>query len=116
MPKGSKGIRPVKLAIDIGAPIYPPESTTGRVSRKAVRDLTEELRGQIQELFDRSQERVGKPTSVPGAAGMGSAPTRRRPRPPARWREAAIGPKYATGEAGTPRRRPGPTSPSASCA
>jgi len=65
MPKGSKGIRPVKLAIDIGAPIYPPESTTGRVSRKAVRDLTEELRGQIQELFDRSQERVGKPNQRP---------------------------------------------------
>ena len=65
MPKGAKGIRPVKLAIDIGAPIYPPESTTGRVSRKAVRDLTEELREQIQELFDRSQERVGKPNARP---------------------------------------------------
>lgn len=65
MPKGAKGLRPVKLAIDIGAPIYPPESTTGRVSRKAVRDLTEELREQIQELFDRSQERVGKPNERP---------------------------------------------------
>lgn len=65
MPKGAKGLRPVKLAIDIGAPIHPPESTTGRVSRKAVRDLTEELREQIQELFDRSQERVGKPNPRP---------------------------------------------------
>jgi len=65
MPKGAKGIRPVKLAIDIGAPIQPPESTTGRVSRKAVRDLTEQLRGEIQELFDRSQERVGKPNQHP---------------------------------------------------
>ena len=61
MPKGSKGIRPVKLSIDIGTPIYPPASVNGRVSRKAVRDLTEQLRQEIQVLFDRSQERVGKP-------------------------------------------------------
>ena len=65
MPKGAKGIRPVKLAIDIGTPIHPPKSTTGRVSRRAVRDLTEELRAEIQVLFDRSQERVGKPNPPP---------------------------------------------------
>jgi 1-acyl-sn-glycerol-3-phosphate acyltransferase len=67
MPKGAKGIRPVKLAIDIGRPIYPPESTSGRVSRRAVRELTEEVREAIQELFDISQARVGKPNELPAA-------------------------------------------------
>ena len=61
MPRGSKGLRPVKMAIDIGTPIIPPPSVNGRVSRKAVRDVTEQLREEIQVLFDRSQERVGKP-------------------------------------------------------
>ena len=65
MPRGAKGIRPVKIAIDVGRPIYPPESASGRVSRRAVRDLTEELREQIQELFDISQARVGKPNRRP---------------------------------------------------
>lgn len=65
MPKGAKLLRPVKIALDIGAPIYPPQSASGRVQRNAVRDLTEELRQQIQELFDTSQARVGKPNDRP---------------------------------------------------
>jgi len=66
MARGAKFLRPVKIAIDVGAPIYPPELTAaGRVSRNAVRDLTEELREQIQELFDESQARVGKPNRRP---------------------------------------------------
>lgn len=65
MPRGAKGIRPVKIAIDVGTPIYPAVSTTGRVPRNAVRELTEELRAEIQRLFDVSQERVGKPNRRP---------------------------------------------------
>lgn len=65
MPKGAKGIRPVKITIDIGAPIYPPEHVSGRVPRNAVRNVTEELRQHIQELFDVSQERAGKPNLRP---------------------------------------------------
>jgi 1-acyl-sn-glycerol-3-phosphate acyltransferase len=62
MPKGAKMIRPVKLTIEIGEPIPPPEpSEGGRVSRKGVRDLTETLRLRNQELFDRAQARAGVP-------------------------------------------------------
>lgn len=65
MPRGAKFLRPAKIAIDIGTPIYPTQSASGRVPRNAVRDLTEELREQIQALFDVSQERVGKPNRRP---------------------------------------------------
>ena len=62
MPKGAKMIRPVKLTIASGEPRPPPPlSEGGRVSRKAVRDLTETLRLRNQELFDISQARAGVP-------------------------------------------------------
>ena len=65
MPRGAKMIRPVKLTIDIGEPIPPPPASEGgRVSRKAVRDLTETLRLRNQELFDISQARAGKPNRL----------------------------------------------------
>jgi histone H3/H4 len=46
----------------VGKPIPAPErKESGRVSRKAVQETTDLLREQLQELFDRAQERCGKP-------------------------------------------------------
>jgi len=42
----------------IGAPIVAPVST-GRVSRRAIHELTERLETDLQELFDRAQHRAG---------------------------------------------------------
>ena len=59
MPKGSKGIRPVKISIVVGEPIAPPAPTeSGRVGRKGVRVLTEQLQQRLQELFDEAQADV----------------------------------------------------------
>jgi 1-acyl-sn-glycerol-3-phosphate acyltransferase len=60
MPKGSKMIRPVKLAMVIGPPIYPPrpDAEGARVPRRVVRELTDELYGEVQRLFDAAQSRV----------------------------------------------------------
>lgn len=56
MPKGSRGIRPVKISIVIGEPIAPPAPTeSGRVGRKGVRALTAQLQQRLQELFDEAQ-------------------------------------------------------------
>ena len=62
MPKGVKFIRPVKMTIVVGEPLYPPPpKASGRVSRKAVRDLTVQLGERIQELFDEAQALAGHP-------------------------------------------------------
>ncbi len=59
MPKGSRGIRPVKISIVVGEPIPPPAPTeSGRVGRKGVRALTEQLQQRLQELFDEAQADV----------------------------------------------------------
>ena len=59
MPKGSRGIRPVKISIVIGEPIPPPAPTeSGRVGRKGVRALTSQLHQRLQELFDEAQADV----------------------------------------------------------
>jgi len=56
MPKGARGIRPVRISIVIGEPIPPPAPTeSGRVGRKGVRGLTDQLRGRLQDLFDEAQ-------------------------------------------------------------
>ena len=59
MPKESRGIRPVRISIVIGEPIPPPAPTeSGRVGRKGVRALTEQLQRRLQELFDEAQADV----------------------------------------------------------
>jgi 1-acyl-sn-glycerol-3-phosphate acyltransferase len=59
MPKGAKGIRPVKVSIVVGEPIAPPAPTeSGRVGRKGVRALSEQLQERLQELFDEAQADV----------------------------------------------------------
>ena len=58
MPKGAKVLRPVKVHLVVGEPLVPP-GPPGRVSRRVVRELTEELRGVLQELFDHARARAG---------------------------------------------------------
>jgi 1-acyl-sn-glycerol-3-phosphate acyltransferase len=60
MPKGSKFVRPSKLVIVAGEPLQPPApSEGGRVSRRAVKQLTDQLRADVQKLFDDAQSRAG---------------------------------------------------------
>lgn len=60
MPKGAKLIHPSKLVLVIGEPIAPPAPAEGgrTTSRRAVKALTEQLRIEIQKLFDDAQERA----------------------------------------------------------
>ena len=61
MPKGSKMVRPVKIHLVVGEPMDPPpRSARGRVPRHQVHELTEELRAELQRLYDRAQLRVGE--------------------------------------------------------
>ncbi len=54
MPHGARLIRPAKVFLVVGEPVVPPEFD-GRVPRKAVEDLTEQLRNSLQEAFDHAQ-------------------------------------------------------------
>lgn len=56
MRKGKKLPRPAKVAIVIGSPIMPPSTDGKRTSRRAVHELTLQLRDEIQRLFDEAQE------------------------------------------------------------
>ncbi len=60
MPKGARYIKPTKVTLVIGEPIYPPERAEGeRVKRSAVRGMSDQLRETLQELFDEAQIRAG---------------------------------------------------------
>jgi len=59
MPKGARLIRPAKVHVLIGEPVFPPASVSGsRVPRAAVRDVTAELHTTLQHLFDEATARV----------------------------------------------------------
>ncbi|HET9072804.1 MAG TPA: lysophospholipid acyltransferase family protein [Acidimicrobiales bacterium] len=61
MPKGARGIRPVRIAAVVGAPIAPPErSVSGRVPRRAVAELSEQLHTELQRLFDEALRNAGR--------------------------------------------------------
>jgi 1-acyl-sn-glycerol-3-phosphate acyltransferase len=61
MPRGAKLIRPVKVRIVIGEPLVPPPlGERGRVSRRAVRDLTAQLGVALQRLFDEARGEPGR--------------------------------------------------------
>jgi 1-acyl-sn-glycerol-3-phosphate acyltransferase len=61
MPKGSKFVRPVKVHVVVGTPIAPPErSARGRVPRHQVHDATEELRVELQRVFDAARARAAR--------------------------------------------------------
>jgi 1-acyl-sn-glycerol-3-phosphate acyltransferase len=59
MPKGSKFLRPVKIRIVIGPPIEPPPrgKAGARGSRRLVHELTNQLREELQGLFDQAEGR-----------------------------------------------------------
>jgi 1-acyl-sn-glycerol-3-phosphate acyltransferase len=60
MPKGAKGLRPVKIHIVVGPPLYPHRAAPGtRAPRRAVSELTATLHEQIQRLFDQARIRAG---------------------------------------------------------
>jgi 1-acyl-sn-glycerol-3-phosphate acyltransferase len=56
MPKGAKVPRPVKVTLIVGDPIAPPErSGAGRVPRHKVHEVTEQLRTELQSLYDQAE-------------------------------------------------------------
>jgi 1-acyl-sn-glycerol-3-phosphate acyltransferase len=62
MPKGSRAIRPVKVMMVVRPPIHPPVTAEGsRVPRRAVRELSERLRDEIQLAFDEARALAGYP-------------------------------------------------------
>ncbi|MEY2421301.1 MAG: 1-acyl-sn-glycerol-3-phosphate acyltransferase [Acidimicrobiaceae bacterium] len=61
MPKGSKFIHPTKLVLIVGQPLEPPAPReSGGTSRRAVRELTDQLRAELQKLFDEAETRAGR--------------------------------------------------------
>ena len=58
MPKGSKLIRPKKIVIIVGKPITPPQ-IEGRVPRRVVSELTDQLHASLQQLFDEADIKAG---------------------------------------------------------
>jgi len=61
MPKGSRGVRAVRIAVVVGAALPPPPlSPGGRVSRRAVAATTEALRAELQVLFEQALHRAGR--------------------------------------------------------
>ena len=55
MPIGARWLRPVKLTVIIGEPIYPDVPVNGRVPRGSVAAVTEQLREQVQRSYDLSR-------------------------------------------------------------
>ena len=56
MPKGAKVPRPVKVTLVVGDPIPPPQkSGSGRVARHKVHETTEQLRSELQRLYDQAE-------------------------------------------------------------
>ncbi len=59
-PKGARLPRPRKLVLVVGEPLWPPDRPEGaRVPRSTVRQLSEQLERELQQLFDRAQALVG---------------------------------------------------------
>jgi 1-acyl-sn-glycerol-3-phosphate acyltransferase len=60
MPHGSKLIKPRKIVLVVGDPIEVPRGDgTGRVRRRVIRELTEQLYAAIQSCFDEARRRAG---------------------------------------------------------
>ena len=60
LPLGSKLIRPHKVVMIVGEPVRPPAGDgSGRVKRRAVREMTEELRERLQALYTEAQQAAG---------------------------------------------------------
>jgi len=59
MPIGRKMILPHKVVIVIGEPIYPDVDIDGRIPRSAISALTEQLRGEVQHVYDEARAKAG---------------------------------------------------------
>jgi 1-acyl-sn-glycerol-3-phosphate acyltransferase len=60
MPKGAKWLRPTRIALAVGRPIWPPPAADGeRVPRRVVSELTDRLQTELQEVFDTAQALAG---------------------------------------------------------
>lgn len=59
MPIGSKMVLPRKVVVLVGEPIYPDVPLEGRVPRRKVTAVSQELRERIQELYDEAQRLAG---------------------------------------------------------
>jgi 1-acyl-sn-glycerol-3-phosphate acyltransferase len=59
MPRHAKMIHPQKVYVVIGEPIHVEVAKSGRASRQAVTDTTDQLSVELQRLFDIAQSRVG---------------------------------------------------------
>jgi 1-acyl-sn-glycerol-3-phosphate acyltransferase len=70
MPRGSRLIRPKKVVLIVGTPIYPPQ-VEGRVPRRVVGELTDQLHASLQQLFDEADIKAG---ARPASAASGPAP------------------------------------------
>ncbi|HEX7167258.1 MAG TPA: lysophospholipid acyltransferase family protein [Acidimicrobiales bacterium] len=58
MPKGAKFLRPVKVHLVVGPALHPQSPESSGASRRAVRELTEQLRVELQRLFDAAEKRT----------------------------------------------------------
>lgn len=62
MPVNAKGVHFNKVVVVVGKPIWPPPGTAGaRVPRRLTDELTEQLRVELQSLFERARELAGVP-------------------------------------------------------
>jgi 1-acyl-sn-glycerol-3-phosphate acyltransferase len=60
MPIGAKLIRPRKVTLVVGEPIrLPVDEKSGRVPRRVVREVTEQLESTLQDLYDEAQRLSG---------------------------------------------------------
>jgi 1-acyl-sn-glycerol-3-phosphate acyltransferase len=60
MPLGSKLLRPHRIVLVVGEPIAPPPGDgSGRVRRRVVRELTEQLRVSVQAPYDEARRLAG---------------------------------------------------------
>jgi 1-acyl-sn-glycerol-3-phosphate acyltransferase len=66
MPKGARMLRPVKVRIVVGPPLYPPpREQGGRGARRQVHELTGRLHAELQRVFDQAQALAhGKSTTT----------------------------------------------------
>lgn len=70
MPKGKNVPRPRKVHVIVGERIVPPPPTaSGRVSRSAIREMSDELHATLQRLFDEAQSKAGSPNWADSVSG-----------------------------------------------
>jgi 1-acyl-sn-glycerol-3-phosphate acyltransferase len=76
LPKGKKLPRPVKIHVLVGPPLHPAPIPEGarHPSRRGVKELTLELQGVLQDLFDRAQRTAGVDVPVNRTAAPDVSP------------------------------------------